>query len=62
MKQKACPKKAENNTLGDLIAAVNTFARNERETVAAVVDLLQSGRVCFAMNGTPRRARVHLRY
>lgn len=35
-------------TLGDLIMAVSSSSRNKRETVAAVTDLLRSGRVCLS--------------
>ena len=32
-----------NHTLGELIVAVSSHSRNDRETLAAVVDLLESG-------------------
>lgn len=32
-------------TLGDLILAVSSSSRNNRESVAAITDLLRSGRV-----------------
>ena len=35
-------------TLGDLILAVSSSSRNNRETVAAITDLLRSGRVCLS--------------
>ena len=52
--------KAKNATmnLGDLIAAVSACSRNSRETVAAVADLLASGRVLVQSNGTAARALV----
>ena len=34
-------------TLGDLILAVSSSSHSNRETVAAVTDLLRSGRVCL---------------
>lgn len=44
--------------LGDLIAAVSACSKNNRETVAAVADLLASGRVLVQSNGTTARAMV----
>jgi hypothetical protein len=44
--------------LGDLIMAVSSCAKNNRETVAAVADLLASGRVLVHANGHPSRAHV----
>lgn len=32
-------------SLGDLIMAVSSYTKNNRETVSAVADLLESGRV-----------------
>lgn len=55
-------KKAARNTdysLGDLILAVSSYSKNNRETVAAVADLLESGRVRFASQGRKVRARVY---
>ena len=48
-----------NYSLGDLILAVSTFSKNNRETVAAVADLLESGRVRFSGQGRKVRARVY---
>jgi hypothetical protein len=45
-------------SLGDLILAVSSSSRNSQETVAAVADLLESGRVCLESNGRRIRARV----
>ncbi len=45
-------------SLGDLILAVSSYSRNSRETVAAVADLLDSGRVRLNSNGRKVRARV----
>ena len=45
-------------TLGDLILAVSTHTRNSRETVAAVADLLGSGRVRLQAGRRAIRARV----
>ncbi len=44
--------------LGDLIMAVSSCSKNSRETVAAVVDLLASGRVLVQQDGQPSRALV----
>ena len=43
-------------TLGDLIVAVSTSARSQRETMAALTDLINSGRVCLSR----QRAKVRL--
>lgn len=48
----------KNMTLGDLILAVSTHSRNSRETVAAVADLLGSGRVRLQAGRRTVRARV----
>ena len=45
-------------TLGDLILAVSDHSRNNRETMAAVADLLGSGRVRFQAGRRSVRARV----
>lgn len=45
-------------SLGDLILAVSSVSRNNRETVAAVADLLESGRVRLNSHGRKVRARV----
>jgi len=47
-----------NYTLGDLILAVGSNSRSNRETVAAVADLLESGRVRLQAGGRSIRARV----
>ncbi len=47
-----------NLTLGDLIVAVSSNSRNNRETLAAVADLLDSGRVRLQSGRTTVRARV----
>ena len=48
-----------NYSLGDLILAVSSYSRNNRETVAAVADLLESGQVRLNSNGRKVRARVY---
>ena len=48
-----------NYSLGDLIMAVSTYSKNNRETVAAVADLLESGKVRFSSNGRKIRARIY---
>lgn len=45
-------------SLGDLILAVSSVSRNNSEAVAAVADLLESGRVCLNSHGRKVRARV----
>jgi hypothetical protein len=45
-------------SLGDLILAVSSYSKNNRETVAAVADLLESGQVRLASHGRKLRARV----
>jgi hypothetical protein len=47
-----------NYTLGELIVAVSNQSRNSRETVAAVADLLESGRVRLQAGRRAVRARV----
>ncbi len=37
-----------NLTLGDMILAVSSSSRNSRESIAAITDLLRSGRVCLS--------------
>ena len=44
--------------LGDLIATVSSCSKNNRETVATVVDLLASGQVLVQCNGHASRAHV----
>lgn len=41
-------------TLGDLIIAVSSSARNRRETMAALTDLLNSGRVALSSRAHAR--------
>lgn len=47
-----------NFTLGDLILAVSNQSRNSRETVAAVADLLETGRVRLQAGSRSVRARI----
>jgi len=51
--------RAPHYSLGDLILAVSAYSRNSRETIAAVADLLDSGRVKLNSNGHKVRARVY---
>jgi hypothetical protein len=53
-------KKSNRNSpsLGDLILAVSSVSKNNREAVAAVADLLESGRVCLNSQGRKVRARL----
>jgi hypothetical protein len=46
-------------SLGDLILAVSSYSKNNRETVAAVADLLESGQVRLSSQGRKVRARVY---
>lgn len=46
-------------SLGDLILAVSSYSKNNRETVAAVADLLESGQVRLSSHGHKVRARVY---
>ena len=45
-------------SLGDLVLAVSSCTKSTRETVAAVADLLGSGRVKVEDNGQFLRAKV----
>jgi hypothetical protein len=45
-------------SLGDLIATVSSCSSSSRETVAAVADLLDSGRVRLQTHGRKVRARI----
>ncbi|MDB6154604.1 MAG: hypothetical protein JWL90_3057 [Chthoniobacteraceae bacterium] len=47
-----------NYSLGDLILAVSTSSKSNRETIAAVADLLESGKVRLASQGRKVRARL----
>jgi ABC-type molybdate transport system substrate-binding protein len=51
--------RAQNFSLGELILAVSAYSKNNRETIAAVADLLDSGRVRLDANGRKVRARVY---
>lgn len=51
--------RAANYSLGDLILAVSSYSKNSRETIAAVADLLDTGRVRLNANGRKVRARVY---
>jgi hypothetical protein len=51
-------KSQRNLSLGDLILAVSSCSKNNRETVAAVADLIESGTVRFQSNGRKIRAHV----
>ncbi len=46
-------------SLGELIATVSDCSRSNRETIAAVVDLLETGRVQLSSHGRKVRARVY---
>lgn len=53
-------KNNRNLSLGDLILAVSAVSKNNKETIAAVADLLESGRVRLQSQGRSVRARVTL--
>ena len=57
--KKTLKKAPHNYSLGDLILAVSSYSRNNRETVAAVADLLESGQVRLSSHGRKIRARVY---
>lgn len=48
-------------SLGELVAAVSSCARNERETMAALMDLFSSGRVRVKDHGHLKRVRLSRR-
>ena len=57
--KKPLKKTARNNySLGELIMAVSASSKNNRETIAAVADLLESGQVRLNSHGRKVRARV----
>ncbi len=57
--KKSLKKSSRNQfNLGELILAVSNSSRSNRETIAAVADLLESGKVQFASQGRKLRARV----
>lgn len=45
-------------SLGDLVRTVASCARNERETVAALLDLFESGRVRLKDHGHLKRVKI----
>jgi hypothetical protein len=45
-------------SLGELVEIVSSCARDSRETVAAVADLFESGRVQLKNHGTLKRVRI----
>ncbi len=58
MKKQSNKIQRQTMTLGDLIMTVSSCAKNNRETVATVADLLASGRVLVHSNGHPTRALI----
>lgn len=44
-------------SLGQLVAVVASCTRSERETLAAMVDLFESGRVCVRDHGHLKRVK-----
>ncbi|MEO6054475.1 MAG: hypothetical protein ABIP97_10715 [Chthoniobacterales bacterium] len=45
-------------SLGELVAAISSCAENKRESLAALIDLLESGKVRFLHEGRLQRVRV----
>lgn len=45
-------------SLGDLVAIVGSCARDSKETLAAMVDLFESGRVLVKTHGQLKRVKV----
>ncbi|MBN8708556.1 MAG: hypothetical protein BGO12_19030 [Verrucomicrobia bacterium 61-8] len=45
-------------SLGELVEIVSSCARDSRETLAAIVDLFETGRVRVESNGRLKRVRV----
>lgn len=45
-------------SLGELVSIVGSCARDSRETLAALVDLFESGRVLVNNHGQLKRVRV----
>ncbi len=44
--------------LGDLVSIVSSCTKNERETVATLIDLIGSGRVCIRDHGHLKRVKL----
>jgi len=47
-------------SLGDLVAVVGSCTRDSRETIAALVDLFESGRVMVNAHGHLKRVKVRM--
>jgi hypothetical protein len=45
-------------SLGDLVAIVGSCARDSKETLAALVDLFESGRVLVNTHGQLKRVKI----
>ena len=45
-------------SLGDLVEVVGSCARDSKETLAALVDLFESGRVLLNTNGQLKRVKI----
>ena len=48
----------KNYSLGELVEIVSSCARDSRESIAALVDLFESGRVKLENHGKLKRVRV----
>lgn len=47
-------------SLGDLVSVVGSCTRDSRETVAALVDMFESGRVMVNAHGHLKRVKVQI--
>lgn len=45
-------------SLGDLVAIVSSCAKDSKETVAAVADLIATGRIAVCDHGTRKQLRL----
>jgi hypothetical protein len=48
----------KNYSLGELVEIVSSCARDSKESLAALIDLFESGRVRLENNGRLKRVRV----
>ncbi|MEI6349925.1 MAG: hypothetical protein WCP06_02325 [Verrucomicrobiota bacterium] len=57
---KKTPRKIQRSSmnLGELILLVGSYSRSQRETVATVADLLETGRIRLQSHGRKFRAHV----
>lgn len=55
---KTYPQNKHITSLGDLVATVSSYARNERETLAAIQDLFRRGSVVAKTRGGSKRLKL----